>query len=177
MVKDFNTIQYFPHVLFGKFHADSSGSRVLYKNPTSPTSPLLSFFSFPSLFSFTFLYHKAINEHYHIHPLIQDIIDVVLECAWRICKTKGHDQVFVEFCPCAESGFPLFTLCHPDVVECRDNVKLGVLNCLAELIQGFLDQWQKVTVLDSDGVQASIVHTEMQSTSWLSDKENRCSGR
>ena len=65
---------------------------------------------------------------------IQDIIDVVLECAWRICKTKGHDQVFVEFCTYAESGFPLFTLCHLDVVECRDNVKLGVLNCLAELI-------------------------------------------
>ena len=22
---------------------------------------------------------------------IQDIIDVVLKCAWCICKTKGHD--------------------------------------------------------------------------------------
>ena len=95
----------------------------------------------------------------------QDIIDVVLECAWCICKIKRHDQVFIEFCTCAESGFPLFTLCHPDVVECRDNVKLGVPNCLAELIQGFLDQWQGVTVLDSDGVQALIVHAEMQSTS------------
>ena len=59
----------FPHVLFGKFHADSSGSEVLYKNPTSPTSSLLSFFSFSSLFSFTFLFYKAINEHYHIYPL------------------------------------------------------------------------------------------------------------
>ena len=64
-----------------------------------------------------------------------------------------------------ESGFPLFTLCHLDVVECRDNAKLGVPNCLAELVQGFPDQWQEVMVLDSDGVQASIVHTEMQSTS------------
>ena len=108
---------------------------------------------------------------------IQDIIDVVLECAWRICKTKEHDQVFVEFCTCAESSFPLFTLCHLDVVECRDNVKLGVPNCLAELIQGFPDQWQEVTVFDSNGVQALIVHAEMQSTSWLSDKENKCSGR
>ena len=76
-----------------------------------------------------------------------------------------------------ESGFSFFTLCHLDVVECEDNVKLGVSNCLAELIQSFLDQWQKVTVLDSDGIQASIVHAEMQSTFWLSDKEDWCSGR
>ena len=56
-------------MLFGKFHADSSDSGVLYKNPTSPTSSLLSFFSFSSLFNFTFLYHKAINEYYHVHLL------------------------------------------------------------------------------------------------------------
>ena len=54
---------------FGKFHADSSGSGVLYKNPTSPTSSLLSFFSFSSLFNFTFLFYKAINECYHIYLL------------------------------------------------------------------------------------------------------------
>ena len=26
----------------------------------------------------------------------QNIIDVVLECAWSIGKTKGYDKVFVE---------------------------------------------------------------------------------
>ena len=64
----------FPHVLFGKFHANSSDSEILYKNPTSSTSSLLYFFSFSSLFSFTFLYNKAINECYHIHPLTPILI-------------------------------------------------------------------------------------------------------
>ena len=59
-------------MLFGKFHADSSGSEILYKILTSPTSSLLPFFSFSSLFSFTFLYNKAINEYYHIHLLTQN---------------------------------------------------------------------------------------------------------
>ena len=68
-------------MLFGKFHADSSGSEILYKNPTSPTSSLLSFFSFSSLFSFTFLYYKAINEHYHIYPLTDAQITENFGCA------------------------------------------------------------------------------------------------
>ena len=38
----------------------------------TPLLPLLLFFPsspFPSLFSFTFLFYKAINERYHIYPL------------------------------------------------------------------------------------------------------------
>ena len=38
----------------------------------TPLLSLLLFFPsspFSSLFSFTFLFYKAINEHYHIHPL------------------------------------------------------------------------------------------------------------
>ena len=72
----------FLHVLFGKFHADSSGYGVLYKNSTSSTSSLLSFFSFSSLFSFTLLYNKAINEHYHIYPLTVRMFSHVFLICW-----------------------------------------------------------------------------------------------
>ena len=44
----------------------------------TPLLPLLLFFpssSFSSLFSFTFLFYKAIDEHYHVHPLtLQDYL-------------------------------------------------------------------------------------------------------
>ena len=56
-------------MLFGKFHTDSSDSKVIYKNSTSSTSSLHSFFSFSSLFNFTFLYNKAIREYDYIYLL------------------------------------------------------------------------------------------------------------
>ena len=87
-------------MLFGKFHADSLGSGVLYKNPTSPTSSLLSFFSFSSLFSFTFLFYKAINEHYHIHPLTLGkaqtygwiAINRQNAMEWTMVRTNSHNK-------------------------------------------------------------------------------------
>ena len=63
------------------------------------------------------------------------------------------------------------------MVEGTNNVKLGVLHSFAKLIQHLPDQRQGVAVLDGDGVECSVIHTEMQSTSWLLDKEDQCSSR
>ena len=45
----------------------------------TPLLPLLLFFPsspFSSLFSFTFLFYKAINERYHIHPLTEVLAEM-----------------------------------------------------------------------------------------------------
>ena len=53
------------------------------------------------------------------------------------------------------------------MVEGTNNVKLGVSHSFAKLVQHLLDQRQRVTVLDGDGVESSVINTEMQSTSLL----------
>ena len=63
------------------------------------------------------------------------------------------------------------------MVEGTNNVKLGVPHSFAKLVQHLPDQRQGVTVLDGDGVECSVINTEMQSTSWLLDKEDWCSSR
>ena len=47
----------------------------------TPLLPLLLFFPsslFSSLFSFTFLFYKAINEHYHVYPLTSKAYNSIL---------------------------------------------------------------------------------------------------
>jgi hypothetical protein len=44
-------------------------------------------------------------------------------------------------------------------------------------VQVFLNEWEWITVLDSDLIQAAIVHTETKRSIRLFDEENPGSGR
>ena len=57
-------------------------------------------------------------------------------------------------------GFIAFS--DTESVERSNNVQLGEDPGSAQTIQGFRDQRQGISVFDSDGIQASVVNTEMK---------------
>ena len=55
-------------------------------------------------------------------------------------------------------GFITFS--NTESVERSNNVQLGEDSGLTQMIQGFRDQRQEISVFDNDGIQASVVNTE-----------------
>ena len=68
----------------------------------TPLLPLLLFFPsspFSSLFSFTFLFYKAINERYHVHPLTNAISVPGLGTKHALAKLQPSAQPVEEHMP------------------------------------------------------------------------------
>ena len=61
-----------------------------------------------------------------------------------------------------ERGQGFITFSDTESVERSNNVQLGEDSGSAQTIQGFRDQRQRISVFDSDGIQASVVNTEMK---------------
>ena len=62
------------------------------------------------------------------------------------------------------------------MIESSNDIKLDEDLDLTQTVQGFRDQRQRVSVLNSDCVEASVVYTEMKASFRFLYKEDRCSG-
>ena len=62
------------------------------------------------------------------------------------------------------------------MIESGNDIKLDEDLGLTQTVQGFRDQRQRVSVLDSDCVETFIVYTEMKASFRFFYKENRCGG-
>ena len=105
------------------------------------------------------------------------MVDVLLEGTRSIGQSKGGDKPFKEPVTCSESCLPLISFFHSDLVEGSNDIQLGKELGFADLVQGFLDQWQWIAVFPGDLVKATVVHAKPQPTSWLFDKQHRSSCR
>ena len=63
-----------------------------------------------------------------------------------------------------ECGQGFIAFSDTESVERSNNVQLGKDSDSAQTIQGFRDQRQGISVFDSDGIQASVVNTEMKTS-------------
>ena len=63
-----------------------------------------------------------------------------------------------------ECGQGFITFSDTESVERSNNVQLDEDSGSAQTIQGFRDQRQEISVFDSDGIQASVVNTEMKTS-------------
>ena len=64
-----------------------------------------------------------------------------------------------------ECSQDFITFSDTESVECSNNVQLGEDPDSAQTIQGFRDQRQRISVFDSDDIQASVINTEMKTFS------------
>ena len=62
------------------------------------------------------------------------------------------------------------------MIESGNNIKLGEDLGSTQTVQGFRDQRQRVSVLNSDCIEASVVYAEMKASFRFLYKEDRCSG-
>ena len=54
------------------------------------------------------------------------MVDIVLEGRGSIAKAEWHDEGLKEAEPSDKGCLPLVALCDPHVVECGDDVQLGI---------------------------------------------------
>ena len=62
------------------------------------------------------------------------------------------------------------------MIESSNDIKLGEDLGLTQTVQGFRDQGQRVSVLDSDCVEVSVVYAETKASFRFLYKEDRCGG-
>ena len=64
---------------------------------------------------------------------------------------------------------------YPELVKSSDDVQLCVEFRVAEGVEGFADERERVTVFDSDGVQSTVVLADPDSASWFGGEQEGCS--
>jgi hypothetical protein len=73
----------------------------------------------------------------------------------------------------SEGCEPFVAVCDSEAIKSSDDVKLRIVLCLAKSFQGFLDQRDRVAVLNSHSIQTAVVNAEAETTPWLL---NKCKG-
>ena len=99
-------------------------------------------------------------------------VDVVLEGGWCVSQAKGHHIVLKVTISCVEHCFPVVFLVNVDAVVGIPKVHFGKDLGTCQVIQHFTHQWQGVSVLECDAVQALVIHTQVQATILLGHKHD-----
>ena len=98
----------------------------------------------------------------------------MLEGCRCVRKAKEDYQGFKKPLSCSEGCFPLVPLRDPKKVIGVSDVQGRVVFSGVQLVQGFLDQWKEVPVLDCSVVESSVVDAQPKGTVLFSYKENWC---
>jgi hypothetical protein len=75
-----------------------------------------------------------------------------------------------------KGSFPLISILYLDPVISVKEVEFAEYLGALELIKEFTNQWNRITILDSNGIETSIIYTKSQSTILLGCKDD-CSTR
>ena len=107
---------------------------------------------------------------------MEHVVYIVLEGCWGVAEAERRDEHLKEPEPSDEGGKPLVALGYTDAVECGDDVELGIELGVAEGIQGFSNERERVPVLDGDGVKSTVVVADPNTSPWLGGEKERRSG-
>jgi hypothetical protein len=96
----------------------------------------------------------------------------VLEVGWGIRETKGHYQELVKTITSGESDFRNVTRSNFDLMVTKTKVDLGENFGSSQLIKKNIDSGKRISVLDGDCIEQSVIHTQPQATIFLFDEES-----
>ena len=71
-----------------------------------------------------------------------------------------------------ESSFPFFTICYSEKVVGGTNIQLSIIFCLLEAHQRFLQEREKISILDYTGIKGSVIHVELKRAIALLNKQD-----
>ena len=97
-----------------------------------------------------------------------------LEHSGSIGKPHWHHQELEGAVTCSEGCLPLVARCDANIIVASMEVKLGVDLCAAQLVEEVGNEWDQESILLSDLVEVSEVHTESQGAIILLSKEDGC---
>lgn len=95
-----------------------------------------------------------------IEVVMQRGIDISLERARGVTLAKGHNEVLVLAIARVEGRLSFIALFDADVVKRGNDIELGKVLGLSQLVQRFADERNRVPVLHGNGIQATVVNTE-----------------
>ena len=92
-----------------------------------------------------------------VHKPSECFIHVTLKGGRGVGETKEHNCWFEESLISPESCLPLITFFDPDVIISPSDIKFGKEARVLGLVNEFLDQWQRVLILDRHVIELSII--------------------
>ena len=107
------------------------------------------------MFFFRFGKDKNVVEVNHtkvINEALKGMVDVGLEGGGCIGETKRQNKIFKMTVSGLKSSFPFVALTDSNPVVGIPKVNLGEDNRAVEAVQQLADQWERISVLDSNGV-------------------------
>src|SRR5271163_657501 len=93
--------------------------------------------------------------------ILEDVIHHSLECGRTVGETKEHHQGLKEASVSPKGSLPLITFLHVHVIESPTDVKFGEITCTTKTVDEFRDERQRVTVLDRNSIEGTIVLYQM----------------
>ena len=87
----------------------------------------------------------------------QNIIDESLKNAWGIGEAEGHEQVLIVSSGCVEGSLQLVPPLDLDQKIGVAKIQLGENCSPLKQFEGRSNEWEGVTILDSDVIEAPVV--------------------
>src|ERR1700694_5369726 len=103
----------------------------------------------------------------------RQVVDVILERGRGFAQAEWCDQRFVQAKPGDESCQPFMAFSYAYPVERSNDIVFCEDPGAGDGVQGLPNQWQGVTVLDRDVVEAAVVDADSHSAAWFLRQEHR----
>ena len=95
---------------------------------------------------------------------------MVWKVAGLLVRLKKHDQRFKESTISTESGLPLISLFHLDIIEAPSYVQLGEIFCTPEFLYQLRGEWKGVLVFHHDCIEGLVILDKLEGFVLLLDK-------
>ena len=117
-------------------------------------------------------YVVEVYDNKDVEEFPENVVDKRLPRRWCISKTERHNQIFVMSETGSKSRLPFIAFRDTYLIVRAGNIKLAELLCTLESILQLSDQGQRVAILDSHVVQASVVDTEPKGSIFLRNEDD-----
>jgi hypothetical protein len=107
---------------------------------------------------------------------VECILNKGLESSRSIGETKWHDSVLKETKVCSKGHFPFIPFLDPDEVECIFQVNDCEMGTSCHTIDEVVGERKWIVIFFGDGVETSVVDTEMEFASFAHSEENGSRG-
>ena len=108
---------------------------------------------------------------------MQDIVDEPLKVRESVDKAHEHDEKLIKISSSSKGRFSFFFFCHSKYVVGRSDVQRRIVSGSRELVQGFSNQRERVSILDGFLIEVSIVDAEAKTVILFLSKQDWCVSR
>jgi len=117
------------------------------------------------------------HDHAFQDEVLEDVVHHRLEGGRTVHEAEEHDKGLVQAAVGPEGGLPFVSFLYPDVVEAPLDVQFCEVLGSAELRNQFRNQWERVLVFHSHGIQRAVVLYQTEFSVLLFNKEDQSGHR